>query len=72
MRIKFWFMAVFQDHPFWRVTYKDGKRTHPLYYAEAKGLKEVFDGELWIDYDYAKSWGKSPLDSDNKEGRKEK
>ena len=38
------------DYPYWRVTYKDGKRTRLLYYREAIGLKDVFDGRMWIDF----------------------
>lgn len=45
-----WYRAVFLGYPYWRVTYKTGERTYPLYYGEAKGLKEVFNGKLWIDY----------------------
>lgn len=45
-----WWKATMLDYPYWRVTYKDGKRTRLLYWREAKGLKEVFNGKLWIDY----------------------
>jgi hypothetical protein len=57
-KIIVWFRATFQDYPFYRVTYKDGKRTHPLYYREAKGLKDVFNGKLWIDYQYGLTYFK--------------
>lgn len=49
-KLKIWFRAHFLDYPYWRVTYKDGKRTHALYWAEANGLKECFNGKIWIDY----------------------
>jgi hypothetical protein len=49
-RIIIWFRAQFCDYPYWRVTYKDGRKTHRLYWREANGLKEVFGGKLWIDY----------------------
>jgi hypothetical protein len=49
-KIIIWFRANFQDHPYWRVIYKDGKRTHLLYWREANGLKETFNGKLIIDY----------------------
>lgn len=39
------------DWPYWRVTYEDGRHSRPLYYKEAKGLSQVFNGKLWIDYD---------------------
>lgn len=39
--------------PVYRVTYKDGERTRPLTYAEAKGCAEVFGGKVWIDYQTA-------------------
>jgi hypothetical protein len=45
-----WWKAVMLDYPYWRVTYNDGNRTRLLYRREAKGLKEVFNGKLWIDY----------------------
>lgn len=50
-KIRIWFMATCQDWPFWRVYYKDGKRTRPLYYRETKGLADVFNGKLVIDYE---------------------
>lgn len=49
-KFRIWFRANFLDYRYWRVTYKDGKETRLLYYAEAKGLKDVFGGKLWIDY----------------------
>ena len=55
-KVKIWFRAVFLDYPFWRVYYKDGKKTRLLYYREAKGLADVFNGKLKIDY--VKSWTK--------------
>jgi len=45
-----WWKATMLDYPYWRVTYKDGKRTRLLYWREANGLKDVFNGKLWIDY----------------------
>lgn len=51
-KIVIWWKATVLDYPYWRVTYKDGKRTHLLYWREAKGLKDVFNGKLWIDYNY--------------------
>lgn len=44
------------DYPFFRVIYKDGKRTYPLYQSEASGLRDVFNGKMIIDYDYAKTF----------------
>lgn len=46
-----WWIANSTDRRVWRVTYSDGKRTHLLPYEEAKGLSEVFNGILWIDYE---------------------
>ena len=45
-----WWRANFQDWPYWRVTYKDGVRTRLLFWREANGCKETFNGKLWIDY----------------------
>lgn len=45
-----WYKAVWLDYPYWRVIYKDGQRTRLLYWREANGLKEVFNGKLIIDY----------------------
>jgi len=50
--VRTWFRANFQDYPYWRVTYKDGKRTRLLYWGEAHSLKQVFGGKLCIDYEY--------------------
>jgi hypothetical protein len=52
--IKIWYRAVLRDWTYWRVTYKDGRRTRLLSYAEAKSLKDVFGGVLWIDYSTTK------------------
>jgi len=49
-KILIWQRAFWLDYPYWRVTYKDGRRTQLLYWKEADGLKEVFGGKLWIDY----------------------
>lgn len=49
-KFRIWYRANFTDWPYWRVTYKDGKRTCRLHYSEAKGLADVFDGKLSIDY----------------------
>lgn len=48
--IRTWFQAVFLDYRLWYVVYKDGRRTYLLHYAEAKPLKEVFKGKLFIEY----------------------
>ena len=54
--IKIWFRAIFLNYPYWRVTYSPedvhcaNKKTRLLYYGEAKSLKDVFGGKLWIDY----------------------
>lgn len=52
-RISIWWQAWTTSCRCWRVTYKDGKRTYPLSYSEAKGLRDVFNGKMWIDYDYS-------------------
>ena len=49
-KLKIYFRATFLDWPYWRVTYKNGEQTQRLFYREAKGLSEVFNGKLWIDY----------------------
>jgi len=49
-KLKIWFKAVWLDYPYWRVTYKDGKRTRLLHWIEANGLAETFNGKSWIDY----------------------
>lgn len=54
VKIKIWYMAHIQDYPFFRVTYQDGQKTHPLFYSEANGLCKCFNGKLSIDYDYGK------------------
>lgn len=54
INIRIWYMANVQGYPFYKVTYKDGITTYPLHYSEAKGLSRVFNGKLWIDYDYGK------------------
>ncbi len=48
--VKIWFRAHFGDWPYWRVLYRNGEKTRLLYYNEAKGLSEVFNGKLYIDY----------------------
>jgi hypothetical protein len=45
-----WWKAEMLDYPYWRVIYKDGKKTRLLYWREANGLKKVFNGRSWIDY----------------------
>lgn len=45
-----WLLAHTTLRCYWRVTYKDGSRTFPLSYPEAKGCADVFNGKLWIDY----------------------
>lgn len=49
-RLKIWFRAVLLDYWYWRVTYPDGKQTRKLSYGEAKSLKQVYGGKLWVDY----------------------
>ncbi len=51
-RLNIWFKAVFFGYPFWRVRYKNGTATYPLYEPEATGLAETFNGKKYIDYDY--------------------
>lgn len=55
-KIKIWWFAWMCDYPFFRVIYKDGKTTIPLYEAEAKGLRDVFNGKMIIDYEYGKKF----------------
>jgi len=52
-KVIIWFKAHYQNYPFWRVEYKDKKKTCLLYHSEAKSLSEVFNGRLYIDYDGA-------------------
>jgi hypothetical protein len=49
-KFRIWFGANFLDWRMWRVTYQDGTRTYLLHYSESKGLSEVFNAKLWIDY----------------------
>lgn len=49
-KIRIWFRATLLDWPYWRVTYKDGTTTYRIYRAEAEGLRDVFNGKMWIDY----------------------
>jgi hypothetical protein len=49
-KLRIWFRVVWSDYPYWRVLYKDGKRTTLLYWREANGLAQVFNGKLIIDY----------------------
>lgn len=49
-KIVIWFRAVFLDYPYWRIHYKDGKKSYLLYYAEAKSVAETFNGKVKIDY----------------------
>jgi hypothetical protein len=46
-----WYKANLRDYPYWRVIYKDGRRTRLLYWREANGLAKVFEGKLVIDYE---------------------
>lgn len=48
--ITIWWKTTMLDYPYWRVIYKDGKRTRLLYWCEAKGLAKTFNGKLRIDY----------------------
>lgn len=50
MRIWRWWIAITTDRKVWRVTYPDGKRTHPVDWGEARNLKFIFGGKIWIDY----------------------
>ena len=49
-KFKIWWKATWLDYPYWRIIYKDGKRTRLLYWKEANGLAQVFNGKLIIDY----------------------
>jgi len=51
---KIWFKATFLDYWYWAVEYRNGKKTRLLSYTEAKSLKDVFGGKLFIDYQYVK------------------
>lgn len=48
-----WWLFNAGDWPIYRVTYKNGERTRPLQYLEAKSLTEVWTGKLWLDRRYA-------------------
>lgn len=55
--VKIWWRANFMDYSYWRVTFPpDIKRsgaqfeTRLLGYDEAWNLKEIYGGDLWIDY----------------------
>lgn len=52
-KINIWFAVHINDWPVYRVTYKNGEKTYPLHYAEAKGCRDVFGGNLWVDWEYA-------------------
>lgn len=49
-KLKIFFRAVMFDWPYWRVEYRDGRHTRLLYYRDAQGLADAFDGRLYIDY----------------------
>ena len=49
-RFAIWFQANFSSSKLWRVTYKDGKRTRLINRHEAWNLKEIYGGQMWIDY----------------------
>lgn len=49
-----WWRANVLDYPYWRVAYKNGEKTRLLHWREAKGLKDVFNGKLYIDYNAVK------------------
>lgn len=57
-----WWRAVFLDYPYWRVEYEENRpdgtteQTHLLYYDEAKGLSEVYNGRKYIDYQAVKTY----------------
>ena len=55
-QIRIWFMDKFQNYPFWRVVYPDGTMSRPLYISEARGLAEVYQGKLIIDFQKGKKW----------------
>jgi hypothetical protein len=46
-----WYKARILDWPYYRVLYQDGKRTVLIYRREAIGLRDVFKGEMYIDYE---------------------
>ena len=52
-KLKIWWLAWVRGYPFFRVIYKNGERTYPLYESEAIGLRDVFDGKMIVDYEYA-------------------
>jgi len=45
-----WYRAIFLDYWYWRVEYKDGKKTRKLSYGEARSLQQCFSGKIYIDY----------------------
>jgi len=49
-KLRIWWMARVKDWPFYRVTYPDGRKTIALHRAEAIGLRDVFGGNMWLDY----------------------
>lgn len=48
--IKRYFEAHLLGYPYWRVEYKTGEKTFLLFYSEARGLADTFNGRLFIDY----------------------
>jgi hypothetical protein len=49
-KFRMWYRATVSDYPYWRVIYPNGDKTYLLYYREARGLADVFNGKLIIDY----------------------
>jgi hypothetical protein len=47
--LKLFYIKHFTDRWVWRVEYPDGKRTRLLGKIEAKSLKEVHGGRLYMD-----------------------
>lgn len=59
--LKIWFDAVFNDKPYWRITYPPVMNEQVesvanktvskfLFWHQAKQLKKIFGGKIWIDY----------------------
>jgi len=48
--IKKWYLAHFTTSACWRVRYHSGGVARLLSWHEAKSLKEIFGGTMYIDY----------------------
>ncbi len=46
-----WYRAIFLDYWYWRVKFKDGKKSYLLSYGEAKSIQLFQGGKLYIDYE---------------------